>query len=77
MIKKNKHLIHVDSPVRDLNQVHSLVSVQQLGDVVTDDSNEEGDEDDGQDHPHPDAGVQQELWTDHGPGGSGGPGLRL
>lgn len=53
------------SPVRNLLQVDLLVAVEQLGDVVTDDPNKEGDEDDGQDHPHPNAGVQQELWTGH------------
>lgn len=39
--------------------------MEQLSDVVTDDPDEEGDEDDGQDDPHPNAGVQQELWTGH------------
>lgn len=39
------------SPVRNLLQVHLFVAVEQLGDVVTDDPDEEGDEDDGQDHP--------------------------
>ncbi|KAF3860944.1 hypothetical protein F7725_001199 [Dissostichus mawsoni] len=48
-----------------LLQVDLLVAVQQLRDVVTDDPHEEGDEDDGQDDPHPNAGVQQELWTGH------------
>lgn len=46
------------SPVRDLLQVDLLVAVEQLGDVVTDDADKEGDEDDGQDHPQPNAGVQ-------------------
>ncbi len=53
------------SPVRNLLQVDLFVAVEQLGDVVADDPDEEGDEDDGQDHPHPNAGVQQELWTGH------------
>lgn len=54
------------SPVRNLLQVHLLVTVEQLGYIMADDPDEEGDEDDGQDHPHPNAGVQQELWTGHG-----------
>lgn len=54
-----------DSPVRDLLQVDFLVAVEQLGDIVSDDPNKEGDEHDGQDHPHPNAGVQQELRPGH------------
>lgn len=54
-------------PVRNLLQVHLFVAVQQLRDIVTDDSHEEGDEDDGQDHPQPNTGVQQELGTTHLP----------
>lgn len=53
------------SPVGHLLQVHLLVVVEQLGDVMPDDPHEEGDEDDGQHHPQPDAGVQQELRTGH------------
>lgn len=41
--------------------------MQQLRDIVTDDPHEEGDEDDGQDHPQPDTGVQQELGATHPP----------
>lgn len=55
------------SPVRNLLQVHLFVTVQQLCHIVTDDSHEEGDEDDGQDHPQPNAGVQQELGATHRP----------
>lgn len=54
-------------PVRNLLQVHLFVAVQQLRDIVPDDSHEEGDEDDGQDHPQPNTGVQQELGTTHLP----------
>lgn len=54
-------------PVRNLLQVHLLVAVKQLRDIVTDDPHQEGDEDDGQDHPQTDAGVQQELGTTHCP----------
>ena len=53
------------SPVGNLLQVDLFVAVQQLGDIVTDDPDKEGDEDDGKNHPQPDAGVQQELWTSH------------
>ena len=52
-------------PVGHLLQLNLLVTVQQLSDVVTDDPHEEGDEDDGQHHPHPNTGVQQELRTPH------------
>lgn len=45
-------------PVRNLLQVDLLVAVEELGDVVTHDPNKKGDEDNGQDHPHPNTGVQ-------------------
>lgn len=45
------------APVRHLLQIDLLVAVQQLGDIVTDDAHEEGDEDYRQDHPEADAGV--------------------
>ena len=54
-----------DSPVGHLLQVHLFVAVQQLSHIVTDDPDEESDEDNGQDHPQSNTGVQQELWTGH------------
>lgn len=53
------------SPVGHLLQVHLLVAVEKLGDVVTEDAHEESDIDDGQDHPHAYAGIQQQLGTGH------------
>lgn len=59
------HDVTLSSPVRHLLQVDLLIAVEQLRHIVTDDADEEGDEDDGQHHPHANAGVQQELWTGH------------
>lgn len=52
------HKANFVSPVRNLLQVNLFVAVKQLGNVVTDDPDKEGDEDDGQDHPQPNTGVQ-------------------
>lgn len=62
---QHTHDVTLSSPVRHLLQVDLLIAVEQLRYIVTDDADEEGDEDDGQHHPHANAGVQQELWTGH------------
>lgn len=52
-------------PVRHLLLCEALVALQQDGDVVADHAHEEGDEDDGQHHPQPDVGIQQQLGLAH------------
>lgn len=41
-------------PVGKLLQVHLLVAVQQLSDIMADDAHHEGDEDNGQNYPQTD-----------------------
>lgn len=53
-------------PVRHLLQGKFLITLQQDGDIVSDHSNQEGDEDDGQHHPQANVGVQQQLRLSHG-----------
>ena len=43
-------MIRVRSPVRELLQVHLLVTVEELADLAMQHPHEEGDEDDGQHH---------------------------
>ena len=52
-------------PVGDLFLGELLVALQQDGHVVADHAHEEGDDNDGQDHPETDVGVKQQLRPRH------------
>lgn len=51
----------VCSPVLNLRQLHLLLRRDQHGHIVPDDAHQEGDDDDGQEHPDADVRIDEQL----------------